>query len=268
MKIIKTKTQRSLSKMEYEIISKLSLLNVKIITIDDIAGIFRIKKEKLWVILHRLEKKGWMERIEKGKYMLVPFKATTGWLLHPFILASGLAKKYYISYRTALAHYAMTEQIPFYVYIVITERKKKLRHELQNYVLEFVRVKKNKFFGFKTEFIGDKNVFIAEKEKAIVDCLDKEKYTGSIIEVVKALSSKDIKLKVLKKYALKMKNASLIRRLGYLLDILKKDSSGLQKHIGKFSNIYLSNIFPKKNYGIDSKWNIIINVKKEDLLTW
>ncbi len=259
---------RSLSKREYEIVLGLTLKKINIISMDDASKLFKINKKKLWDIFYRLEKKGWLERIEKGKYMVVPFQAKEGWLEHPFVLVSNLIKNYYISYRTALAHYGLTEQIPIYVYVTTTERKGKLEYKLQNYILKFVRVNKNKFFGFRTELINDKKIFIAEKEKAIIDCLDKERYAGTIIETTKALSNTNININKVKKYALKMSNSSLNRRLGYLLDMLKKDSSGLEKHIGKHRNIYLSTALPKKTLEINRKWKLIINIRKMDLLRW
>ncbi len=265
IKMIKT---RSLSKQEYNIISELSLKRISIIDIEEASKIFKINKKKLWDIFYRLEKKGWLERIEKGKYMVIPFQAKEGWLEHPFILTSNLIKRYYISYRTALAHYGLTEQIPIYIFIATTERKGRLEYKLQNYVFKFVRINKSKFFGFKTELIGNKKIYIADKEKSIIDCLDKEKYAGTIIETAKALSSNRINIRKLKRYALKLKNSSLNRRLGYLLDLFKKDSSGLEENIGEHRNIYLSTILPAKKVEINGKWKLIINVKKEDLLRW
>jgi len=261
-------TNRSLSKKEYTIVSELSSRKINIITIEKASKIFKIEKKELWAILHRLEKKGWLERIEKGKYMVVPLHAKEGWLEHPFILASKLVENYYISYRTALAHYGLTEQLPIYVYVATTDRKGKLEHRLQNYIFRFIRIKQEKFFGFKNEFIGNQEISIAEKEKAIIDCLDQERYSGSIIEITKALGNNRINLNKLKKYALKMNNFSLIRRLGYLLDLLKKDSSGLEKHIGNYRNVYLSTVLPKKNANVDKKWKLIVNVTKKDLLIW
>src|SRR3989344_5071012 len=195
---------RSLSKMEYKIVSELALKKISIITIDNISKIFKVKKKKLWDIIYRLKKKGWLERIEKGKYMTIPFHAKEGWLEHPFILVSNLIKNYYISYRTALSYYGLTEQIPVYIYIATTERKNKLECKLQNYIFRFIKINKKKFFGFKTELIDNKKIFIAKKEKAIIDCLDKERYAGTIIETVKVLNDKNININKIKKYAIKM----------------------------------------------------------------
>jgi len=266
--MIRDKTGRSLSKKEYEIVSELALRKIGIISIEEASKLFKTKKKKLWDILHRLEKKGWLERIEKGKYMAVPLQAKEGWLEHPFVLASNLVGKYYISYRTALAHYGLTEQLPLYVYVATTERKGKTEYGLQNYIFRFVRIKQEKFFGFRSESMGEQKIFIAEKEKAIVDCLDKERYSGSVIETAKALNNDEISINRVKRYALKMNNSSLVRRLGYLLDLLKKDSSGLEKHIGKYRNIHLSTVLPRRAVETSKKWKLIINVKKEDLLAW
>ncbi len=259
---------RSLSKREYGIISELALRSLNIISIEAASKIFNINKKKLWEIFYRLEKKGWFERIEKGKYMIVPLQAREGWLEHPFVLASNLIEDYYISYRTALAHYGLTEQLPAYVYIATTKRKGRLEYKLQNYIFRFIKINKNKFFGFTKESINNKDVFIAEKEKAIIDCLDKERYAGTIIETAKALKNPDININKVKKYALKMNNSSLVRRLGYLLDLLKIDSSKLEKHIGTHRNIYLSTLLPKTIIKTNKKWRLLVNVKKEDLLIW
>jgi len=64
-------TNRSLSKKEYNIVSELSSRKINIITIEKASKIFKIEKKELWAILHRLEKKGWLERIEKGKYHII-----------------------------------------------------------------------------------------------------------------------------------------------------------------------------------------------------
>ncbi len=72
----------------------------------------------------------------------------------------------------------------------------------------------------------------------------------------------------LKRYAIRMENASLIRRLGYLLDLLGLDSNGLESHIGKYGEVYFSTRLPKQCLKRDKKWRLIINVRNEDLLQW
>lgn len=258
---------KSLSKREYKIISELALKKKKAITLNEAKKLFKIKKSNLYVIFHRLEKKKWLERIERGKYLIVPLEGKLGWSEHPFVIASRLVKNYYISYRSALSYYGLTEQLPNYVYIATIDRKHSLIIKLQNYIFKFIKIKKDKFFGFTLQTIENNKIKIADKEKAIIDCLDQEKYAGTIIEIAKALSQ-HINVEKVKKYAIKLKKFSIIRRLGYLLDLLNKDTRDLKKYIGTYRPIYLSITLPKKKIEINRKWRLIINVKKEDLLTY
>ena len=74
----------------------------KVFTIENVLSTTNIQKEVLWVILSRLEKKGWIERIEKGKYTLNEFIIGGSLLLNPYCIA----------YWSALDFYDLTEQIP------------------------------------------------------------------------------------------------------------------------------------------------------------
>ena len=262
------KMAKNLSKNEYELMSELALRRVKSITLSEASTLFNISRENLKIIFHRLEKKRWLERIERGKYLVVPLEGKYGWSEHPFLAVSRMVKEYYISYRTALAHYGLTEQLPHYVYVATLDRKNKREKEFQNYVFRFIKINKRKFFGFKTEKIEGEETRVAEIEKAIVDCLDNERYAGTIIETAKSLSSSRVNINKAKIYAIRMKNASLVRRLGYLLDTLNLDSSGLENGIGRHRAVYLSTTLPKQVIEMSLKWKLIVNIKKGDLLEW
>jgi predicted transcriptional regulator of viral defense system len=82
-------------------------------SIENVLSTTNIQREVLWVILSRLDKKGWIERIEKGKYMIIPLGAEKGkYTLNEFIIGSLLADPYCIAYWSALDFYGLTEQIP------------------------------------------------------------------------------------------------------------------------------------------------------------
>ena len=44
-----------------------------VFTFEEALELSKVRRETLWTILSRLEKKGWTERIEKGKYTLNEF---------------------------------------------------------------------------------------------------------------------------------------------------------------------------------------------------
>ncbi len=259
---------KSLSKQEYDLLSSFAIKNQKAITVDDVKASFDFSEGKIRVMLHRLEKKGWLERIEKGKYLLVPLEGREGWAEHPFVILPKLVKNYYVSYRSALAHHGLTEQIPFYVFAATTERKAPL--EFQGYLYKFVRVNQRKFFGYEAVKISDTEISIADRDKAIIDCLDREEYSGGITEIFKALCSNKERFDFgrMINYALKMDNASLIRRLGFLLELIEQDTRKLENKIGTFRDIYLSSTLPKKRYEINRKWKLILNITEKGLFEW
>jgi predicted transcriptional regulator of viral defense system len=179
----------------------------------------------LGVILSRLEKKGWIERIEKGKYMIIPLGAEKGkYTLNEFIIGYLLVTPYCVAYWSALNFYGLTEQFPNTVFLQTTSRKKKQATEVFGVRYRIVRVKEEKFFGTRKEWIEDTQVHITDKEKTLLDCLDKPQYCGGVIEVAKALKyGSEQDKKKLVDYAQKLNNSDVIRRLGYLCDLFAID---------------------------------------------
>ena len=178
-----------------------------------------IKKEVLKVILSRMEEKGSIERIERGKYLIIPLSSEKGkYTLHEFVIASYLVEPYAISYWSALHHYGLTEQIPGTVFVQTPARKKKNLMEIFGVNYQMVRVKEDKFFGLRKEWIEEIPVSITDKEKTIIDCLDKSHLAGGIVEPAKALKNSSLDYDKLSTYAIKMDNFAVTRRLGYLCE--------------------------------------------------
>lgn len=216
-----------------------------------------IKKEVLKVILSRMEEKGSIERIEKGKYLIIPLSSEKGkYTLHEFVIASYLVEPYAISYWSALHYFGLTEQIPNTVFVQTPARKKKSQMEIFGVNYQIVRIKEDKFFGIRKEWIEETTVSITDKEKTIIDCLDKPHYAGGIIEAAKALKNSSLDFDKLRTYAIRMDNFAVIRRLGYLcgrvgvpLDLPQPRSR---------SYLLLDPTMPKQGKN-DPKWRLVIN---------
>ena len=229
----------------------------KIFTIDDAKEISGIDKKILKVILLRLEKRGWIERIEKGKYMIIPLGSKKGeYTLNEFLIGSLLVQPCIISYWSALNYYGFTEQIPSTVFIQTTSRKKKQEIEIFGVRYKIIRVNREKIFGIEKTWIEEEQITITDKEKTIIDCLDKPKYCGGIIEVAKALKTRDYNPNKLVNYAERIGNSGVIRRLGYLNDLfsLQMDISSIKTR----NYLLLDPTMPKKGE-TNAKWRLIIN---------
>jgi len=65
------------------------------------------------VLLFRMARDGRIEKVEKGKYIIIPLGAEKGkYTLNEFIIGSLLLNPYSVAYWSALNFYSLTEQFP------------------------------------------------------------------------------------------------------------------------------------------------------------
>ena len=190
-------------------------------TFIDALKISNLSTKSLQKVLYRLQQSGAIERIEKGKYLIIPLGAEKGkYTLHEFVIGSLLVEPYTIAYWSALNYYGLTEQIPTTVFIQTITRKFNTNPEVFGVQYKIVKIKKEKVFGIRKEWIEETQINITDKEKTIIDCLDKPQYCGGVIEVAKALKNNKFDRKKLENYAQRIGNSGVLRRLGYLCELL------------------------------------------------
>ncbi len=235
----------------------------KAFTIKDAEQLSHTGKGVLKVILSRLEKNGWIERIEKGKYIVIPLGAEKGkYTLHEFILGAYLVDPCIISYWSTLNYYGFTEQIPRTVFIQTTSRKKNQEVTIFGVPYKIIRIKEEKIFGIEKVWFEEIQISLTNKEKTIIDCLDKPQYAGGIIEVAKGLKTEDYDKDILIEYAKKIQNSGVIRRLGYICESLQIPIN--LPEIKTRNYLKLDPVLPKTKK-LDSKWHLIINEEIGDL---
>ena len=208
-----------------------------IFTEKDVLKITKTTKKYARTLLSRLLKKGYIYRIERGKYSLYD---------DPLIFASHLAKPAYLSLWTALRYHNLTQQQPQNIFVMV--KSPKLKITLPNTTINFIVTKH--IWSYKTERYRDFDIFMAEPEKAIIDCLLARLPIEYIIEAIE-LNPAPQKLA---EYAKKTKNRSLIKRLGYLLEKYKQNSYGLKP----LDYNYIPLDYTNKKGKRDKKWRLIL----------
>ncbi|WP_461864097.1 type IV toxin-antitoxin system AbiEi family antitoxin domain-containing protein [Thermococcus sp.] len=246
--------------MRIKLLNKLA--RKRVFTIEEAAKITGLDRNTLKVLLSRLEKRGWVERIEKGKYIIIPLGAEKGeYTLHEFIIGSLLVKPSAIAYWSALNYHGFTEQIPSTVFVQTTARKKKQDLRIFGVRYKIIRIKPEKYFGVEKIWIEEFQVPITDREKTVIDCLDKPRYCGGIIEVAKAFRE-ELEGEKLREYALGMNNSAVIRRLGYLCDYF---GVNIDLPKPKTRNYILLDPTMPREGNVEGKWRIIANVELEGL---
>ncbi len=259
-----------LSRKESLLLSSLSEKNKTIFTLKDVTSDLKCTYTYAKVLTNNLAKKKWIIALKRGVYLIVPLSAgiKSQYTEHEFVIASHLVSHYYIAYWSALNFYGFTEQTPFSVFVATTHRIK--NREVLNVKFSFVTLNKRKFFGFEPTTIGTYKVNISDREKTLADALDHPEYCGGMLEVIKSLLNANGKISVEKvaDYAQRMKNITVLKRLGYLVESLELNVkpeilSMMQATISSGMSA-LDPASPKTGLN-NTRWNLLVNISKETL---
>jgi predicted transcriptional regulator of viral defense system len=199
--------------------------------------------------IHRLEKQKLVKRIEKNHYTTYS---------DPFLIASRIIWPSYLSCWSALKFHNLTEQVPFSLQVVIPYYKKQIVFE--NTPIIFVTSKGQNFFGYEKINYQGFEIFVADKEKAIIDCaLYRKASFSELIDIVKN-NFKELDLAKFIRYLKKIGNKSLVKRFGWLFDTLGRDTyKNLKRYIDK---VYIPVDYTKrKSNKKNKKWMVIENAQ-------
>jgi len=262
-----------LNKAGNDLLSGLLLAGKGPFTISEAAQFYG-ERPGLRVTLSALVKNGWLQRIERGKYLILPLEAGSAgqWSEHEFVVASCLIQPYYIGFQSALSYYGYSEKVSKTVYIVSTHRKLKSLLKISGVTYQFISLDRRRFFGIKEIPLGDQNVSLSDREKTLVDCLSMQEYCGGVASVAQALwyGHKELDFQRLARYAIRSGNKAVCQRLGYLIETLNlKKPEAVSILYDNVSSSYarLDTLAPDQGTYL-SKWKMRVNVPKTDLHQW
>ena len=265
--------RKGLGKSEAYLLSSLLSAGKTSFTVEEALKISGMRRRSLITALHRLAKKGWLLRIERGRYQVIPLEAgpSPAYMEHSFALASTLVKPYYIGFWSALNFHGYTEQVPSTVFVATTRRKREV--SVGKVRFRFVRLSERKFFGYGEVWVGHLKVNVSDKEKTIVDCLDHPELCGGIAEAAKGLwnGADEISWEKLLDYALRVGNSAVLKRMGYLMELMGIGPGEwfIEKLRGNMAKgfVKLDPMAGRKGR-YSSRWLLIINVDEDEILGW
>ncbi len=243
-----------------------------VFTLRDAQAVFEKGYGYLRFLLHSLARKGWVERVKQGVYVIVPLEVPSGaaYTEEAFLIAARLLEPSYLSYGTALTHYRWTEQPSAVIYSATTKPTR--RFEVHGVGYYYARVTSRKFFGYREQWVGATQVKIAEREKALIDAFDRLDLCGGVVEAFKSLAaaSKEINWETLLEYGLRASNRSVLKRIGYLAErdglapslVLRT----LQKEISRAYALLDPGRMPTGR--ILERWKLRVNISDRELDGW
>lgn len=223
-------------------------------------------------LLSDMVKRGLLMRLKKGLYYMIPYEKDAESFMPDWHIVVGHLTKgenHYIGYYSALQIHNLITQPSLKEQIVVQKQIRPSIITIKNVDFQFIYHNENHFFGAKKIWIDSfHKVLCSDLEKTFIDCLFKPDYAGGIVEIARAIyTSKDkIKFDKLLEYAERFKSQAVIKRLGFLLEILEIQTDIIPKlnKLKTASYVLLDTELPKSGNMI-SRWSVQQNLETETI---
>lgn len=211
---------RTLSSQESKVVLALSEKGRRETTREDIIRLLGTSPQAADHVIRSLRRKGWLERGGWGKYLLIP--PDQGWQAlgesNLLALASSIAHPYYFGFATAAAHYGLTTQLRSTIFLVTPQHVRP--KEIQGTKIRIVTAAPRRFFGFSPVDVFGYPVMMSDREKTVLDCIDRPALAGGIGEsaTILAAATRRFDWEKVASYLKQIGSITLVRRLGWLAD--------------------------------------------------
>ena len=239
-----------------------NLLKFKVARTSDLLP-FVSDNTMLIKVLSSLVKKGFLLRVFKGLYAAVPPEfIEEGFEVDRYLLASKVhTGEYSISHHSALELHGVSQSHFSKVFISIDRSKKKL--EFQDVRYQFIY--HSKIFGVKKILRGGMQINVTDREKTLLDCIRRPKYSGGLEEMLKSISNfTTVDHSTISDHLARFNERSLYQRTGFILHLLQDELDipidlllELKGYVGKRC-YYLDESMKKGQGRLDARWNVIV----------
>ncbi len=223
-------------------------------------------------LLSDMTRRGLLLRIKRGVYYIIPYEEDADsfmpdWHLIAEKLVNG--KEHYIGYYSALQIHELITQPSIKEQIVVAEQIRPSVIHVKTIPFQFIYHNANHFFGAKKTWIDSYHkVNCSDLEKTLIDCLFKPGYAGGIVEIAKAihLSRNQIQNDKILDYVGRFRSQVVIKRLGFLLELLEVATPVLDKLREMKTDSYevLDPELPRKGKH-SRRWSIQQNLENETI---
>ncbi len=265
---------RSLSHTEAKVILSLEAEGEELLSLEGIQRRANVSAGFARKIAHDLVRKGWLQRVRRGTYLLNPSRHGPDALpdTDPFRVGSRLVDPYYFAYATAAELEGLLPQASRVYYLVTTSRASV--GSVRSVRFRFVRVKPDRFFGTRPLIRREVTLSVSDLERTVLDCLDRPELAGGMggVSHILALAKPRLDWNRLGAYLDRLGNRSLALRTGFLVErvrpSLQPPVRWFQQRVADTGEPYVP-LAPPKTHGRrgprDPRWHVIQNVPETEL---
>jgi len=206
---------KNLTNEQLQFLKKLEDEEILYFKMADIEAELGVSYNNLNEILENLTDKEVLLRLEKGKYCRSNFNGQEA--LAGFISNGGV-----ISFWSALHKHKLTDRFPNKLFVKTRFRKRNTT--ILGTTVQFVYAKPEKQVGVIQMGYGQNSYLLTDTEATIIDCFDQPRYAGDWPDLLQAFNRAELDAQKLIEYSQLYANQSVIKRLGYLAELLNKTS--------------------------------------------
>lgn len=198
-----------------------------ILDVSIAARSLRVPRRRASLLLGQLARKGWLARVRRGHYILLPLESEPGRAAQaedPWLLAARLFSPGYVGGWSAAEHWELTEQIFRSTFVVTAARVRRSNVRLAGLDFRLVRVPRSRVENVPTLWRGRERVAVSSPARTIADALDHPAWLGGLRNVASAISrlhaSRHWDEGKLSEALTRVGRGAAYKRLGYLLEAL------------------------------------------------
>ena len=196
-------------------------------SVEEAASALLLSIPRTHRLLAYLADRGWLLRLRRGLYSLVPLEASHArdWVEDPWVVASKLyGSSSYIGGWSACEHWDLTEQLFTETVVITTRRLRSAKDEVQGFSFRVKRTKPDMIFGVRTVWRGRTRVNVSDPSRTVADLVSDPSLGGGIRHVADVVEtyfeSEHLDEDLLVGYVDRLGNRTAFKRLGYLTETL------------------------------------------------
>jgi len=261
-----------LSAQQRRILGSFVANEMVVVRAEDVQEIHPVSRKAANLLLSRLHQKGWLRRLKRGVYGVVPLESET---THPAIenawpLAMELFAPCYISGWSAAEHWDLTEQIFNSISLVTGHPQRCSSQTYAGVRFKTRTIDPDRIYGTNRIWFGSQTVDIADRHRLLVDILDGPDFGGGCRHTLDVASqywsSEHHDAEKLLEYALRYGRGAVLKRMGFSAERAGVASGEWLKEVEANLTKGVIKLDPQGGGGgrLSRRWRVRVNIPLEE----
>lgn len=241
-----------------------------IFTYDEFVKKFKSSKQSSRVLIHYLVKNKILGAVKRELYFTIPSGSSDDYSPEPILIGSKLSPNdYYLGYHTALEIHGVAYSKYESIYVNASNKFKKFKF---NGITFYNVTPLNYDFktGIELRMYSNNTIKISNRERTIIDCLDRLSFAGGVEEFLKSVKMfPSISQEKIYNYLVKIGKKNLFNKVGWLLNLFQNNWGIKKSYLDKVEKNLSEHVvyLDKSKSKYDKKWKLMIPENINQLLT-